>query len=113
MELAEERNRLESCYPQMFAMNALTNDNTRIRQLLTTSHQNVGILTSLTQLLVEIHNSFISKFRDTFPKKQLRYYILLLGPYLGFLNISIHYIMDRSRTFGSLNLFFDLSLPLL
>ena len=57
----------------MSAVYEITNNNIMIGQLVSTSHQYGGVLTSLIQLLVEIHNSFIDKYREIFPKKQSRY----------------------------------------
>ena len=72
--------------------------NTLIRQLVSTSQQSVGVLTSIIQLLVKIHNSFIDKYRETFPKKQFRYvyirsYVNTLKPPLS----------GRSRPEGARN----------
>ena len=72
-QLTKERALLDCCYPQMFGLfYEITNFNTLIGKLLSTSHGGVGILTSLIQLLVGIHNSFIDKYREIFPKKNLR-----------------------------------------
>ena len=68
----KERSILEAHYPQMFYIVDITNSNTRIGQLVSTSGQSVGTLTSLIQLLLLIHNSFIDTYRETFPEIKLR-----------------------------------------
>ncbi|KAI6651577.1 E3 ubiquitin-protein ligase [Oopsacas minuta] len=68
-QLLEERHIIDAYYPGMGVIHYITNNNTRIGQLLSTSHQK-GILTSLINLLVNIHNSFISKYTESYPESR-------------------------------------------
>ena len=100
IQLVKERHKLNIYYPEMCSIYEITVTNTLVSQLVTTSHQSVGVLTSLIQLLVKIHNSFVDIYRQTFPNKQSRYskilnIIILTQFILNFwISMSLHSAKD-------------------
>ena len=66
-QLVEEKHKLDAYYPYKYVTPLVTHSNTRIGMLLSTAHQK-GILSSLINILVLIHNSFVIEYTQLFPE---------------------------------------------
>ena len=60
-QLIEEKHKLDSYYPYKCSIPLVTQTNTRIGSLLSTAHQK-GILSRLINILLLIHNSFVTEY---------------------------------------------------
>ena len=66
-QLMEEKHKLDTYSYSCVLRTPVTNSNTRVGSLISTSH-NEGILTSLINILVNIHNSFITAYTQLSPE---------------------------------------------
>ena len=66
-QLMEEKHKLDTYSYSCVLRTSVTNTNTRVGSLISTSH-NEGILTSLINILVNIHNSFITAYTQLSPE---------------------------------------------
>lgn len=66
-QLVEEKHKLDAYYSYKCVTPLVTHSNTRIGMLLSTAHEK-GILSSLINILVLIHNSFVIEYTQLFPE---------------------------------------------
>ena len=65
IQLIEEKHKLDTYYHYKCSIPLVTQSNTRIGSLLSTAHQK-GILSSLINILLLIHNSFVKEYTKLF-----------------------------------------------